>query len=82
MTRKERLEYQRWKREIAGPQLSLREQEFLDVLAKARAFTHGCDLSDNAWCQTLQRLRSAIDDIGTLLTGDPEHFHAKPHSTP
>lgn len=82
MTRKERLEYQKWKREREGPQLSLRNREMLDVLAKARAFTHCCDLGDNAWCQVMQRLRAAIDDVGTLTTGDKEYFHAKPHSTP
>jgi hypothetical protein len=80
MTRKERLEYLKWKREMTGPQLTLRDQEFLDVLAKARGFTHGCDLGDNAWCLALQRLRSAIDEIGSRMTGDREYFWTKGHS--
>ncbi|MGJ5137327.1 hypothetical protein ACQR1V_05015 [Bradyrhizobium oligotrophicum] len=82
MTRKERLDYQKWKREREGLQLSLRDQEMLDVLTKARAFTHGCDLGDNAWCLMMQRLRDAIDDVGTLMTGNREYFHATPPSTP
>src|SRR5690348_18186972 len=32
---------------MAGLQLTLRDQEFLDVLAKARSFAHGSDLGDN-----------------------------------
>lgn len=82
ITRKERLEYQKWKREMAGPQLTLREQEFLDVLAKARAFTHGSDAGDTPWLQALQRLRSAIDEVGSRMTGDQTYFHAKSHSIP
>jgi hypothetical protein len=80
MTRKERREYQRWKREREGQNLSTRDREFLDLLAKVRAFTHGCDAGNSPWHQTLQRLRAAIEDVGTIMTGDSEYFWTKRHS--
>jgi hypothetical protein len=80
MTRKERLEYLKWKREMAGPQLTMRQQEMLQALDKARDFTHGCDLGDTPWHLALQRLRTAIEDVGTSMTGDQEYFWTKGHS--
>jgi hypothetical protein len=39
MTKKERLEYLRWKCEMAGPPLTRRERDILDLLAKATTQT-------------------------------------------
>ena len=80
MTRKERIEYMKWKRERTGPHLTVREQEMLAALDKVRNFTHGADAGDTPWHLALKRLRTAIEDVGTMMTGDREYFHAKHHS--
>jgi hypothetical protein len=65
---------------MAGPQLTVRDREMLLALGKARDFTHCCALGDTPWHLALQRLRTAIEDVGTLMTGDREYFYGKHHS--
>jgi hypothetical protein len=59
--------------------LTVRDQEMLAALDKARNFTHGADAGDTPWHLALKRLRTAIEDVGTMMTGDREYFHAKAH---
>jgi hypothetical protein len=80
MTRKERLEYLKWKREREGPILTVRDQEMLAALDKARNFTRAADAGNSPWHLALQRLRIAIEDVGTMMTGDKEYFWTKSHS--
>jgi hypothetical protein len=40
----------------------------------------GNNIARIPWHLALQRLRAAIEDVGTLMTGDKEYFWAKHHS--
>lgn len=80
MTRKERLEYLKWKRELAGEHLFTREQELLELLGKLRTFTFRADQGSDPMSLALQALQRAIDDVAQALTGKRDYFWAKHHS--
>jgi hypothetical protein len=78
MTRKERLEYLKWKRELGGQHLCMR-QELLELLGKVRTFTFRADQGRDPMSLALQSLQRAIDDFAEALTGRRDHLWAKHH---
>lgn len=80
MTRKERIEYMKWKREREGPQLSMREQGLLGLLGKVRPFTYRADMGNDPLSLALQALHKNIDDIAEAVTGRRDYFWARHHS--
>ena len=76
MNKKYAQDYRRRKREEAAAQISMRDNEMLELARRLRHCTHASFLGAGPRAQALQALQKAIDKVGFVVTGDREYFYA------
>lgn len=81
MSKKDAREYERHRREeISRAARRQLDEPMLELMGRLRHYTHQSDAGQDPRIVALRDLRAAIDNLGAVVTGDPEYFHTKGHS--